>query len=75
MRWHKDYLNSVKKSIAEANEELGKAMYLSECGANAGIRTIWSKRASWLSDLLHAAREQVEIQEAALRDEQENGVL
>lgn len=73
MLWHKDYIERVKKSISEANEELGKAMYLSECGSNAGIRAIWSKRASWLSDLLYAAREQLETQEAALRDKQENG--
>lgn len=75
MRWHRDYIDGVKKSIAAANEELEKAMYLGECGANAGLRAIWSKRASWLSDVLYAAREQLKEQEAALREEQENGKL
>ena len=61
--WHKDFLERVKKSIAAANEELGLASWLSDGGKNGGIRAIWGKRASWLSDVLHAAREQVKQQE------------
>lgn len=63
MIWRKDFLDRVKKSIAEANKELNSAMYVSEGGRNSGIRAIWGKRASWLSDLLYAAREQVKRQE------------
>lgn len=63
MFWHKDYLERVKRAISSANEELGLASYLGECGKNSGIRAIWSKRAFWLSDLIHAAREQVKQQE------------
>lgn len=51
MKWHKDYLARVKQSIADAKKEASLANYLSESGANAGLRAIYSKRSIWLYEI------------------------
>lgn len=43
------------KSLETAKAERDKAIYLSECGANAGIRKINSDKASWLSEVIYYA--------------------
>lgn len=74
MKWHEDYLVRVKRSIADAKKEASLANYLSECGANAGLRAIYSKKSLWLHDLIFAAEATVAEQEkAVLREKQENG--
>lgn len=74
MKWHKDYLARVKQSIADAKKEASLANYLGECGANAGLRAIYSKKSLWLYDLIFAAEAAVAEQEkAVLREKRENG--
>lgn len=62
-KWHEDFLNRVKHSIEAANSEYDLARYMSEGGSNAGLRSIYGKRALWLSDLIKAAKEHVKSQE------------
>jgi hypothetical protein len=46
-----------EKALDIAKEELHRAIYLSECGGNAGIRKINSDKADWLSVLIYNAEQ------------------
>lgn len=44
-----------EEAIKKARQECSKASYLEECGENAGIRAIYSKKAEWLSRVIYLA--------------------
>ena len=44
-----------KEALKSAKVALNQAIYLSECGGNAGIRKIYSDKANWLSVLIYFA--------------------
>ena len=46
-----------EEAIKRAKTELSQAVYLSECGANDGIRAIYEDKAEWLCALLRLAEE------------------
>jgi hypothetical protein len=48
-----------RSAIAKAKEALSNASYQSECGVNAGIRTIFSNQADWLSKVIYLAEKQL----------------
>lgn len=48
-----------RSAITKAKEALSNASYQSECGVNAGIRTIFSNQADWLSKVIYLAEKQL----------------
>ena len=46
-----------KEALKIAKEELGRALYLSECSRSAGIRAINEDKAEWLSVLICSAEQ------------------
>lgn len=46
-----------KEALQIAKEELGRALYLSECSRSAGIRAINEDKAEWLSILIRNAEQ------------------
>jgi hypothetical protein len=55
-----------RSAIAKAKETLSNASYQSECGINAGIRTIFSNQADWLSKVIYLAEKQLKVEEVCL---------
>ena len=51
---------SGQEAIELAKRELSFSIHVSECGDNEGLRKIYSKRASWLSQLIYYAEEALE---------------
>ena len=45
------------EAIEKARKEYSKASYLEECGENAGIRAIYSKKAEWLCRVIYLAEQ------------------
>lgn len=61
------FIDQAKVALEKARAEFHLAIYLGECGSNAGIRKIWSERAGWLAPLIYLAeaqiaREEVEVE-------------
>lgn len=46
---------SCEQCLEDARKELGYAIYMSECGSNAGLRKIYSNKADLLSRLIYMA--------------------
>ena len=46
-----------KEALQIAKEELGRALYLSECSRSTGIRAINEDKAEWLSILIRNAEQ------------------
>lgn len=46
-----------KEALEMANNELDRAIYLSECSRSAGIRAINEEKSEWLSVLLYLAEQ------------------
>lgn len=59
MRYDEKQVEHFKRSIEEAERQLLIATYIGECGANAGLRTIYEKRSEWLSDILWLAKNEL----------------
>jgi hypothetical protein len=55
-----DVLTAHKKAVEQARIALATAIYQSECGVNAGLRTIFSNQADWLSVVVYLASKQLE---------------
>jgi hypothetical protein len=55
-----------RSAIDKAKEALSNASYQSECGVNAGIRTIFSNQADWLSKVIYLAERQLKVEEVCL---------
>ena len=49
-----------REAIRKAENECRRASYHEECGANAGIRSIYRNRAEWLSRLVFLAKCEIE---------------
>lgn len=47
---------TLDEAIKKCNDELAFAIYMEESAPNAGLQTIYSNRAEWLCQVLHAAR-------------------
>ena len=47
---------SLEEAIKKCNDELAFAIHMEECAPNAGLQVIYSNRAEWLCQVLHAAR-------------------
>ena len=60
------FIDQARASLEKARAEFHLAIYLGECGSNAGIRKIWSDRADWLAPLIYLAEAQI------VREESEN---
>ena len=52
-----------REALEKAKEELALANWLSECGANAGIRRMWSNKTYWLSWVVYLAERELERSE------------
>lgn len=59
MRYSEKQVEHFKRSIEEAEHQLSLASYIGECGANAGLRTIYEKQSEWLSDILWLAKNEL----------------
>ena len=46
-----------KEALEKANDELREAIWLSECGKNAGIRKINENKCAWLSIIIYLAKQ------------------
>ena len=51
----KNILEQFEQAIEKAKEELSRASYLEECGANKGLRKMNANKAEWLSCLIYLA--------------------
>ena len=58
------YMEQVKTALEKAKAEFHLAIYLGECGNNAGIRKIWSERADWIAPLIYLAEAQLAREES-----------
>ena len=47
---------TLEEAIKKCNDELAFALHMEECAPNAGLQVIYSNRAEWLCQVLHAAR-------------------
>lgn len=63
------FIDQAKIALEKAKAELHLAIYLGECGCNAGLRKIWSDRADWLACLIYLAEAQIS------REELDNDIL
>ena len=52
-----------REALEKAKKELALATWLSECGANAGIRRMWTNKLSWLSWVVYLAERELERRE------------
>lgn len=59
MKYCERQVERFKKSIEAAERQLSLASYIGECGANAGLRTIYEKQSEWLSDILWLAKNEL----------------
>lgn len=50
-----DLIEEHRAALKKAKNELNHAIYLSECGANAGIRAIAERKSAWLSSVVYMA--------------------
>lgn len=55
-----EILEVHKLAIDKARTALATAIYQSECGMNAGLRTIFSNQADWLGVVVYLASKQLE---------------
>lgn len=58
------FIDQARVALEKARAELHLAIYLGECGSNAGIRKIWSDRADWLAPLIYLAEAQIASEES-----------
>ena len=72
-----DTINIMKQALDKAIEERDHASYLSESGANAGIRKMNSNKADWLSWVIYLAEKGLEdekrMAEPAEEEDQDGG--
>lgn len=55
-----DILVQELAALEKARTVLAMAIYQSECGVNAGLRTIFANQADWLSIIVYLATKQFE---------------
>lgn len=55
-----DILARELAALEKARTALAMAIYQSECGVNAGLRTIFANQADWLSTIVYLATKQLE---------------
>ena len=69
----KETLDIMKQALEKATQELNHASYLSESGANAGIRKMNDNKAEWLRWVVYLAHYGLEAfeEEESLKAEQE----
>lgn len=58
------FIDQARSALEKAKAEFHLAIYLGECGSNAGIRKIWSERADWLASLIYLAEAQIAREES-----------
>jgi hypothetical protein len=58
------FIDQARVALEKARAEFHLAIYLSECGSNAGIRKIWSERADWIAPLIYLAEAQLTREES-----------
>ena len=51
---------NFREALEKAKDELCLAVYLCECGANKGIRTINGNKVDWLSKVVYLAERELE---------------
>ena len=66
-------LDAMTKALEKAKEEHSKASYLSESGANAGIRKANENKAEWLRWLIYLAETGLEADKLMSASETEDG--
>ena len=52
----KSWINNCRMALEKAEEELNKAIYLEDCGSNAGIRKMNANKAEWLKYTIYLAK-------------------
>lgn len=58
---------TLDEAVLKCNNELAKAIHLSETAPNVGLQVIYDNRAEWLCQVLWAARQyknMMEVQDA-----------
>lgn len=58
------FIDQARVALEQARAELHLAIYLGECGSNAGIRKIWASRADWIAPLIYLAEAQIAREES-----------
>lgn len=58
----KSIYEAMTKALSTAQEKLGQASYLSECGSNPGLRQMNSNKAEWLKWVVYLAEKGLEAE-------------
>ena len=66
---HSIYLDRLEEDIEKAKVEFHLAIYLGECGSNAGLRKMWSNRANWLGGIIYLAELQLAEEKRSVHQE------
>ena len=66
-------IDRMTEAVEKAKEELEKASYLSESGANAGIRKMNSNKADWLNWVIYLAEQGLKEEQRMLEPADEEG--
>lgn len=62
---HDSWTFDCEQCLESARQELAHAIYMSECGNNAGLRKIYSNKADMLSRLIYLAEHGLAKEESA----------
>lgn len=49
-------MNRYEEALEKANEQIGRALYISECSRNPGLRKIYDNQLKWLGTVFDLAR-------------------
>jgi hypothetical protein len=65
-------LETLEAAFKKGKEELDRAIYLEECGGNAGIRKMNSNKADWLKHVMYLAEIGLEAEKLFTEKEANN---
>lgn len=65
-------IETLEAAFKKGKEELSRAIYLEDCGSNAGIRKMNSNKADWLKWVMYLAEIGLEVEKSLTDPETDN---
>lgn len=65
-------IDTLEAAFKKGKEELNRAVYLEDCGSNAGIRKMNSNKADWLKWVMYLAEIGLEVEKSLTDPETDN---
>ena len=65
-------IETLEAAFMKGKEELSRAVYLEDCGSNAGIRKMNSNKADWLKWIMYLAEIGLEVEKSLIDPETDN---